>query len=544
MSEYLPFVNSTKQKITVILVLLSIAAAIALSGNVKLPLDAHETFVVQTTQEMHDRHDWIVPYFNKQPRLNKPPINYWLTGTIAWISGDLDHVKPWHGRFVSAIAGLFLVIFTILVCTKLYDQQTAYIAAVMLVTSMGFFDYSHDARPDMLYSMFCTAGLTAFVFAWKSTNSSRQGLYTYLMWIAYALATLTKGPQIPAMFIISSLVFCYFIKQPLKQTLKLHRFLTGIILFIIIAAPWWIVVNSKLGGSGLEGTQLAGSLLTINYGNVLELYYFYRPLILLVPWVIFIPYAFLNYRKNTEHRPANILMLLLIVIPGIILSFGSQERWFYMLPSIVPMIILLAGGASFFANRIIQGSGQKWFKLIFLLLLILPVCSLVAIFYSGNVSGKLNLIIFSVLLVILSAILIYIYKYRGKSFIQQFTITGIAYVIFIIVLGITNTGWSKDRFENHKLALYAHKVVADQLIYAVRLNPDIYVYYTREDIKETNNVKKAIKVFDNSSYKNLFIIIPERYLHRIPGHINHKIIYKTDAEKNKSIYLVKFEKTA
>ncbi|CAN5226939.1 hypothetical protein BH18GEM1_BH18GEM1_00760 [soil metagenome] len=35
------------------------------------PLEYHEAYVVQTAEEMRQRTDWVVPYFNGEPRLRK-----------------------------------------------------------------------------------------------------------------------------------------------------------------------------------------------------------------------------------------------------------------------------------------------------------------------------------------------------------------------------------------------------------------------------------------------------------------------------------------
>jgi len=93
--------------------LLLLAGFIATSGIATLPMDGHEAFVVQTTHEMQARNDWVVPWFNGEPRLNKPPLNYWLTGATAWASGTLEHIEAWQGRLVSALAALAMAIVTL-----------------------------------------------------------------------------------------------------------------------------------------------------------------------------------------------------------------------------------------------------------------------------------------------------------------------------------------------------------------------------------------------------------------------------------------------
>ena len=93
-------------------VLAGLTILLGLANMVDLPMEPHETFVVRTVEEMHDRGEWIVPYLNDRPRLNKPPLSYWFTAVVAEIAGDLHRVAPWEGRLVSVLAGAGLVAVT------------------------------------------------------------------------------------------------------------------------------------------------------------------------------------------------------------------------------------------------------------------------------------------------------------------------------------------------------------------------------------------------------------------------------------------------
>jgi 4-amino-4-deoxy-L-arabinose transferase-like glycosyltransferase len=67
---------------------MTLAFWIASAGTSRIPIAGHEVYVAETALEMWERNDWIVPYCNDQPRLNKPPLNYWLTGAVAWLSAS------------------------------------------------------------------------------------------------------------------------------------------------------------------------------------------------------------------------------------------------------------------------------------------------------------------------------------------------------------------------------------------------------------------------------------------------------------------------
>jgi|GEM_PF-6066822 len=176
--------------------------------NADLPLEDHEIYVVRTVQEMHDRHDWLVPYFNGEPRLNKPPLSYWLTGVTAWLTHGLDDVRPWHGRMPSILAGLLMTLLIIEFGRVLYDRRTGLMAGLITVTCSGYFYYTHNARPEMVYSLFCMLGITCFAHAWRRWQQDAPSWLPVLgMWLAYALAMLTKGPQLPLMLILAMMIF-------------------------------------------------------------------------------------------------------------------------------------------------------------------------------------------------------------------------------------------------------------------------------------------------------------------------------------------------
>lgn len=67
--------------------LVALTLLVGAANMVGLPMEPHETFVVRTVEEMHDRGDFVVPYLNDRPRLNKPPLNYWLTALVADVAG-------------------------------------------------------------------------------------------------------------------------------------------------------------------------------------------------------------------------------------------------------------------------------------------------------------------------------------------------------------------------------------------------------------------------------------------------------------------------
>lgn len=472
-----------------VVITLLIAAVVGFSGTSTLPIDAHESYVIETTREMIDRGELLVPYFNNTPRLKKPPLNYWLTAATAFMAGSTDRVLPWHGRLPSIMAGLGMVILTLLVGTRLYNRKVALLAALILSTSAGFFSYTHDARPEMFYSFCCTAGFTAFVFAVARVNNNRPSvLPSYAMWISYAMATLTKGPHLPLMFLIASLIFSRIRSLSWRKIWGLFRPLEGMIIFLLLTVPWWYALQQQLGGKGLSGSQLSGTLLTIHWSQILNPYYLYRPLQLLLPWLALLPFAIILFRRGQEQNKARFLLLLFVLVPALGLNLGPQFAWYYMLPSLVPLCILFAAGTV----RIVGDSAPKqvarWtfrlFAVHFLLLLALILWAPFATAGSPSPVGYRTLFVLIVEGGVFAGAF-FLYTRRHLNLIPCMIATAILFGVMFSTLGSTSLYWSEKRFYNITLSRLANeKADISTPLVTWNVNPAEYVYYTRRFIPQ------------------------------------------------------------
>lgn len=509
--------------------ILLVAGIITTAGTTSLPLDAHEAYVVQTTREMQDNKNWTIPVFNNRPRLKKPPLNYWVAGAVAWLTGSPDHIQPWHGRVASIIAALAMIILAYLLANKLYNRQLALLSTLLLATSLGQFNYSHDARPDMLYSLFCTAGFTAFIYAWKSEQRGKRMLLVYSMWLAWAFATLTKGPHLPAMYLLACLIFSRIIGLSWKNILELTRPLSGIVLFICIATPWWIMLDQALGEGGLRGTQLSGTLLTLKFNNIFKFYYFYRPLLLVLPWLIFIPFTihWLTYAK--EFNKANLLLGLLILVPAVFLTFGSQERWFYLLPSIVPMIVLLAAGVIHLINQTLRGHSKYWLNILVPGLILSALIIFVFLIIGNKSSTSGDEIIFFMCIFVLVLLLCGSLLFKRTPGIEYILLACLAYATMFTGLGLTTTGWSKERFENYYLAKRASEIKNNNIqVATIRVTPDIYVYYIGNPITDFRSVKEFLDDYQAWPGRKYLLIMNQEDIKLLPAEISRVSLYTTD----------------
>lgn len=323
--------------------LMLLAALLAFTGLSQPPLEGHEIYVVQTVQEMHDRGDWVLPYFNGEPRLNKPPLNYWLTGLAAWAASSPFEVQPWHARVPSALAAAALVWCTLALGTTLGNRRLGMFAGLVAATSYGTVIYAHNARPEMTYAAACTLALLAFFKSWQrhAASPERSNPWRYVAWTAFALAILAKGPHLPALLALGLAVGWRWARLPWREFAQVAVPGRGLAVTTLIAAPWWVLVHFRLAGiqgASLFDSQLAGTLYAFDWLAALYPKYLLVTPQLLLPWVLLVPALALLPRRLTPRRK---LLLALVAVPAVVLNLAEKRHAYYMLPALAPLVVLL-----------------------------------------------------------------------------------------------------------------------------------------------------------------------------------------------------------
>lgn len=331
---------------------LVLAALVGGSGLFSATPETHDIFPAQSAYEMYHRGSWLVPYFNDHPRLNKPPLGYWLTGAVAFVTGAHGEIMVWHARLGSLLSGLALVGATAFIGALLYGRLAAIVAGLLMGASLGFYDMAHSARPDMLYGAICAWQLAAILAACRAPDRSwAQWGWALSIWLLAALATLAKGPQVPLLLLMAILVWLLVRRVPLGRIWRILRPATGIALFILVGAPWFLYIAHLMKTGALPysvelGTnEISGSDLGVNWlaplGASFYYYYEYQLVRMLLPWIVFVPglvaIAFVRGPMRTSARLLGWILIAAVIMFG----FGATRRLHYLLP-VLPAAVAMA----------------------------------------------------------------------------------------------------------------------------------------------------------------------------------------------------------
>src|SRR5437763_4118724 len=133
MSESMTKINSASGKYAILFFAVLIFHAI---GTWSIPLiDRDEPRFAEASREMIERGDYIVPHFNNQLRLDKPPLAYWAQVASYRIFGESDFAA----RFPSAIAAALIAICILAWGRQIAGDRVGWWAAIIFTLSLQTF---------------------------------------------------------------------------------------------------------------------------------------------------------------------------------------------------------------------------------------------------------------------------------------------------------------------------------------------------------------------------------------------------------------------
>ena len=307
----------------------------------QLPLiDPDEGRYAEIPREMLERGDLITPTLNYVKYFEKPPLLYWINAASLKIFGQ----NEFAARFPTALCGLLTVLATYVIARRLYGRRAALCSALILGTSTGFVLQSRIILTDMLLTFCLTAALGAFIVAARREGRRSRPLPWYLFYFFCALAVLAKG--LVGMVFPAGILFFYFLLIRRWRLLREMRLASGTLLFLAVAAPWFIAVS-------LRNPEFARFFFihehferfTSTVHGRYQPFWFFLPVlaVTMLPWSFFIPGALVSAWRDRHHdegRPG-IYLLIWTVLIFLFFSKSNSKLIPYILPIFPPLAIMI-----------------------------------------------------------------------------------------------------------------------------------------------------------------------------------------------------------
>ena len=302
-------------------------------------------------REMIESGDWVTPRLNYVKYFEKPPLVYWLTAVTFKLFGMREFVA----RLWPAIFALIGIGMAYVLGRSMFGPWTGYAAAALLAATPMYFGLSQIFILDMPLSGLMTVALGAFWFAY--TDRQRPTPHVWLLYVATALAVLTKGPVAP--LLIGAIIVSFLLLQRSLGALRWLASPVGVALFLVIALPWFIVVSSRNPEfvDFFVIKQHVDRFLTPNEHQ--QPLWFFMPIVVagMLPWTafpLFAPRLLGSFVARLVTRRVSAATLYCVLWSGVIFAFFSlsgSKLATYILPMFCPLAIL---AARFFEQLIIS----------------------------------------------------------------------------------------------------------------------------------------------------------------------------------------------
>ncbi len=306
--------------------------------------DANEAFYVETPREMVESGNWVLPTFNGEPRLNKPPLAYWVVAPFYRFFG----VRLLWERMVMAFlaAASILIVFSIgrLCLTR---PGSALLAAGIFATTFRLVVVSRRLLIDLLLLFLLMAALLALA-RWLIDRSPGAFIVACAL---LGLGFLTKGPV--ALFPLAALLLFLALHGRLSDLFD-APWVLGAIVLAAVSASWFVVLGLARGWQAVIDffmQENLGRYLNVDFGP--ERGYFYYVGVYLAdffPWSVLLPAVLIAYfrQRSKSLSPGRLSGFFLIwcMVYFVVFSFSLNKQEYYILPIYGPAALLLAGTAA------------------------------------------------------------------------------------------------------------------------------------------------------------------------------------------------------
>lgn len=327
----------------------------------------------QAAQHMVLSGDYVTMYVNGVRYLEKPPLPYWLIAADYHLFGF--NVFATHLPLTVAVLALAVLLWVW--ARRAFDDRAAFYTALAIVSTLGIFLYTRFLIPEAILSFFLALALYCFLTGIEDNRPAP----IYTMWVALALAMLTKGLIAPVFF--GAAVAPYLLLTGDWKLWRRLRPFTGIALFLLIAAPWHILAGLRNpdhghpagnipSAAGVHGffyfyfinehvLRFLGHRYPHDYNKQAGWIFWLGHLVWLFPWSIYVPLVCSHLRRSRgtwfagirvhsatpaiareEFRKKTIWLLSLYA--GFILIFFSvsTNQEYYTFPSWFALLTLTA----------------------------------------------------------------------------------------------------------------------------------------------------------------------------------------------------------
>jgi 4-amino-4-deoxy-L-arabinose transferase-like glycosyltransferase len=328
------------------MLLLIVLPGALLYPGLSFPLfEPDEGRYAEIPREMLARGDWVVPYLQGQPYLDKPPLFYWLVMIAFRTLG----ISDWSARLVPALAVHGTILITYAFGRRLLRERAAFWGALILSLAPAFAAIGRLLILDGLLTFFTTLALFS---AFEAVHGQRfRPGWLMMSALACGLGVLTKGPV--ALVLLVPPIWLH--KRLTAHDSEPHaiRWLWSLLFLAVVLAvslPWYVAVCVRLPEFGRHFLWEHNVMRFLQPFDHVRPVWFYLPVLLLglLPGTLLFPSfaRFLLGSRPADQQSRTPELGFLLLAGGwcvFFFSLSGSKLPTYIMPAFPPFALSLGG---------------------------------------------------------------------------------------------------------------------------------------------------------------------------------------------------------
>lgn len=206
-------------------------------------LDSTEARYAEIGRKILELGDWVTPWYDYGvPFWGKPPLSMWLTA----LSFNAFGINEFAARLPHFLAGL-IVLLLLWSWARDYGRTVAIYSIALLAGALLFIGTAGGVMTDMTLAIGVVLVMRGFWLGLHGATAARRR-ESWLVFIGLALGLLAKGPLILVLTGLPAGLWFLFSRVTFRQLWQSFPWLTGTLLMLLLAAPWYVLAEQRTPG--------------------------------------------------------------------------------------------------------------------------------------------------------------------------------------------------------------------------------------------------------------------------------------------------------